>query len=485
MKVLLFAPYAKWGPHLETDLEIAEDHLAAGDEVVWVRCSGLLEACEPNPDHVPRDCAKCVGRCHAGIELLQGPVTEVDVADHVTEEDRARAAALPTAFRDFEDIKSLTLDGLDLGYAGLSSIVWCARDANVDLGHESDLLGRFLRGSALAYLALRRYLQAHPVDRVYVFNGRMAPTRAALRAAQDLGIEVLVHERGSGIDRYALTPNAMPHEIHAITKRIHDAWADPAVPEAEKVEVADAWYARRAKGVIGHWHSFTDQQAEGSLPDDWDPSRRNIAFYGSSEYEFASIGEEWKNPLFDVPTEGIVRVAETLSAAGQVHLTIRMHPNPDGSDSTSAQRLRALELPNVTIVPPESAVCSYALMRAADTIVTTSSTVGIESTYWGKPSIAAGRSLWCELGAAHHPTTFDELIDWIHDPDLPPVDRTPALWYGYDQATFGQTFRHFVPTNLFDGTFKGQVIKPKGLDRLRVKWLSIGSRARKLIGVTD
>ena len=37
---------------------------------------------------------------------------------------------------------------------------------------------------------------------------------------------------------------------------------------------------------------------------------------------------------------------------------------------------------------------------------------------------------------AHHRHTQDP----AHDPDLGPVDREPALRYGYDQATFGTPF---------------------------------------------
>ena len=483
MKVLMYAPFAKWGPHLETDLEIAENHLRAGDQVVWVGCGGELEACEPNVEHAARDCAKCVGRGNAGVALLAGSVERIRSSDLWSVEDEARVGAIPTRFADHDELKAVMLDTFDIGYATLSSIVWCDRDANVDLGHKTPRLGRFLRSAGMTYLGMRRYLAAHPVDRVYVFNGRMAAPRGALRAAQDLGIPVFVHERGCDVTRYALTPNAMPHEIRAFTQRVNERWESAEPGLLEKTEIAEAWYQRRSKGVIGHWHSFTEQQQDGRLPAGWDESRRNIVLYSSSEYEFASIGEEWKNHLFDVPTEGIVRIAEVLSAAGQVHLAIRMHPNPDGSQSSSAALLRGLDLPGVTVVSPESVVCSYALMNAAEKIVVTSSTMGIEASFWGKPSILAGRSLYCELGAAHHPQTFEELIDAIHDPDLGPVDREPALRYGYDQATFGTPFQHFVPEDLFNGPFKGVHIKPRGMDRMRVKFHSIGYRAKRLLGI--
>ncbi len=480
-KILCFAPFSRWCPHLETDLELAEKHLVQGDQVTWFGCDRDLETCEINPDHGGKLCAQCVGRRNAGFELLSGRVEYERHTRYLTHEDRARIAGLPTAFRDALELKALELDGFDLGYATLSSVVWVARDADVDLSSASPYLARFLRSAAGVYLAMRRYLAEHPVDRVYVFNGRISAMRGMLRAAQERDIPVFVHERGSVPTKYSLTPNAMPHEIQAITQRIDAAWGSEQPELEEKQRLAAAWYEGRAKGRVDQWYAFTDKQQAGSLPPDWDATRHNVALYPSSEHEFAAIGKEWQSPLFEVPTEGVARIAESVSRAGRVHLTIRMHPNPEGMGNTSAARLLSIDLPHVTVVPAESSVCSYALLQAADKVVVTSSTVGIEATFWGKPAIQAGRSLYSNLGATHQPTTYEALLEAIHDTSLAPVEREPALRYGYYQAIFGEPFQHFEPQGLFDGSFKGTRIEPRGLDRLRTRVYRLGERARGLI----
>ena len=51
MRVVVFGPYGLWNPHFETDMELAERHLLAGDEVVWFGCDADLETCEPNQHH--------------------------------------------------------------------------------------------------------------------------------------------------------------------------------------------------------------------------------------------------------------------------------------------------------------------------------------------------------------------------------------------------------------------------------------------------
>ena len=469
MRVFLFAPYALYSPHLETDLEIAENHLLSGDQVTWLACNRDLEICDPNLKRTGPRCLKCIERSKAGIRRLSGDVEIRGIPQLLTTEDHRRVAELPTQFADAQALRSLMVDGFDAGFAAHASLIWLHRDADLDVRAHVEDVGRFLRSSCRAYYAVRNYLRDNATDRAYVFNGRMAPMRAAFRACQKEGVDCFVHERGCDLQHYALYRNAMPHEIANTEKLIHEAWDSEKPPRDEKVRIAEAWFRQRSSGVVANWYSFTEKQVRGRLPADWRDDRRNIALFSTSEYEFAAISDEWTNPIFDSPTDGLLRIVDACAAhAGNLHLYLRLHPGLADRDNTSVRRLCEVRAPHVTVLPPESDVCSYALLDSCEKVVVTGSTLGIEAAFRGKPSILAGRCFFRNLGSTYLPRDFEELMQLILDPQLPPKDIEGALKYGYYLATFGIEFRHFSPSGILSGTFKGRPIRPAPLGRLHI-----------------
>lgn len=459
MKILIVGPYSLWTPHLETDMELAEEHLVAGDAVTILTCEADLELCDLDGAHRIRSCVRCVGRRNAGLRALSGRVPAVRFASLLTAEDHARLAGVPAAFTSKDDLRAYRFGAFDAGFAALSSVIWLHRDSDLDLATVGDEVARLLRSACAMHLAVGRYLDRNPTDRVYVFNGRMAPMRAALRASQERGVECVIHERGCDPHHYSLHVNALPHQIAYTEGLIRAAWAAPSPPREEKVRVATEWYDRRAKGAATSWISFTEAQHRNQLPADWDPSRRNVTLFTTSEYEFASISDEWNNPIFADNTRGIVELIETVAGRDGVHVYLRMHPNLSGLDNLSVRTLRALRRPGLTVLEPESKVCSYTLMAASEKVVVTGSSVGIEAAFRGKPAILAGRCYYRGLGSTHVPETFAELVSMTLARDLPEMPIEGALMYGYYMATFGRRFRYFEPKGLFDGTFKGARLK--------------------------
>ena len=70
MRVLVCTTFALNTPHFETELEIIQKHLAAGDHVSVVGCNGELLACDVNWEHRYSDCVACMGRRRDGLGRL-------------------------------------------------------------------------------------------------------------------------------------------------------------------------------------------------------------------------------------------------------------------------------------------------------------------------------------------------------------------------------------------------------------------------------
>ncbi len=458
MRILIFAPYGLNTPHVETELELAQRHMDAGDTVFMVGCSAEMLACDANMEHALNACLICEDKRMFGQGLLSQaptrlPLLKLNVAD------RQALAHLKTSFADLQDLRDLNVDGFDIGLGVLSSAVSATRDPNLDVREHADLLSRLTLTSFAVYLSMLNHLQETGAERIYLFNGRLAPMRAALRASQKLGIPFAIHERGANLSRFKLYTEGLPHDIAYMNREVRRAW-ERATDTKAREELAHTYFAQRAKGQVQSWHSFVTGQTAGQMPQDWDFTLHNIVMYLSSDDEFVAISDAWKNRIYENQLAGVLQVFADVADKKAVRVTVRMHPNSARMKGNLEQQLRARAPSNVHIEPPLSPVSTYALLNAADVALCFGSTVGVEALYWGRPSVVAGPSFYGDLGGVLLPATHQEVMSLILS-KLEPQDRTPALMYGHYLQTFGEPFQYFEPSNVSQGTFKGQVLEAR------------------------
>jgi hypothetical protein len=468
MRVTIFGPYAAWSPHFETDLELAELHLRNEDTVSFITCDAALKCCEPNYHHDYATCLKCMGMATAGLRLLKKtiriipfsslilPITdELQIVNSICEK--------PLSYQALYDI---TIDNFDLGAAALSTMNDLFKDPFPDPDDNLDVTRAVLTSALATYKALCKYLQEYPCDIFYVFNGRFANLRAALRACQLRNVPCFVHERGNDFNSYVLAPNTLPHDPAFMLPYMSSIY-DPISSDL-KEKVAHEFYAERSQGIITNWLSFTKQQQLGLLPDLWEQSSRRIAVFTSTESEFASLRDFYPPGLYPSQKEGIVQIIRDLASRQyQGIFAVRMHPNSHDTKSDFTEELKQFCYPFLIVIPPLDKIDSYSLLKTANTALTFGSTIGIEAAYWGIPSILASWSVYGHLGSTYNPANHEELIQLLLQPLQPkPIDG--AINYGYFSKVYGTRFRFVVSDGVNDCTFKDQKVTP---DELRCNLL--------------
>jgi hypothetical protein len=479
MRILVIAPYTINSPHYETELEIIQNHLDRGDDVVMLGCNAVLATCDVNPWHEPGICLQCMGRRESGLGMLSRKVAQKSLIQ-LTEQDRAELTGVRKEFADLDELRTYMVENFDIGYGALSSIISILRDPEPDVKSEKvgALVASNLVASLAVYRSIRNYLHEETFDRVYVYNGRYATLRAVLRACQIEGVECVTHETGCDLAHYALLRNTTIHDVDYILDEIRKQWA--TANPVERVRIGEEFYTQSAKGVSTNWFSYTSQQQPGQLPAGWDATKVNVAVYISSDDEFAAMGDAWRNPIYEDQIDGIERIVAVLQSAESVHLYLRVHPNLRGIDNTQTRRIAALSSPNLTIIPSDSPISTYALMQNASKILSFGSTVGIEAVFWGKPSILAGQCFYRPLGSTYNPATHQELLDMVLS-DLPPGDTTGALMYGYYMKTYGVPFRLVHRSSVYAATFRSRELSVTWLYRLLLQFLSAGGRKSRSI----
>ena len=457
MKIAILSPGRTVAPHFEAELEIAQQHLDRGDEVLFFSCHGQLSNCDFNTQRDPAICTQCRGRRDHGLELLSQQCSSFEI-------EASSKAEIP----DFASLQSLMqwkIENFDVGYAALSSLVSIVRDPEPDLQQQRELLVRFIDSALVTWQQTQTFLETHQPDRVYVYNGRFAAMRAVLRACQKHGVDCFLHERGCDLKHYDLLKNHLPHDIVGIENVIRRLW-DQADPQTRD-SIGASWFEDRVSRVERNWISFTKEQQQGRLPQDFDPAARNVSIFCSSDDEFVAIGDAWRNDLYPNQVEAISQIAASMqTASAQTKLYLRVHPNLKNVNNARKSSMMALDFPNLSVIAADSAVDTYALMKSSTSTVTFGSSVGMEAVFWDRPSVLLGPCLYQNLGGPLRSSSHQHTIELLCRDHEPASDKTGALMYGHWFEARGFPYRYFEHTNRFEGTFKGQVVHDRQTARL-------------------
>jgi hypothetical protein len=458
MKVAIFSTHILWSQHYETELEIMQNHLDEGDEVIQIVCNRSLGICDTNLEHGLSKCLACTSKRNFGKSLLKGNVTELDLLMGADREMTQELAGIRTDFSTLEALQEYQIDNFPIGYAVGSTLVSLVRNSALNLSENKDQIVKLLKYALLTYRAALRFLEKERPDRVYVFNGRFPYPRAVLSACEYLGIDCYIHERGYNYFHYELYKNRLPQDLVFIQELIEQAWLKAEEPI--RTERGKQFFSDRRTGKEQGWVSFVKGQALGELPAGWDPEKHNIVIFNSSEDEFVSCTADWKNKLYMSQYEAIRRIAADLADDPDIRIYLRAHPNLAKASDNEKAELLSLSKEELIFIPPESKISSYAMLDHASVVLTFNSTVGIEATFWDKPSVLAGPSLYDRLGSNYLPTSHQEVLQLLRSRDLEPMPKSGAIKYGYFFNSFGIPFRHFEPDGFANGKYKGIDVVP-------------------------
>jgi hypothetical protein len=465
MKVAVFSSHLLLASHYETELEIIINHQKAGDSIVQIVCNKFLPACDTNPFNLPEACERCVSKRENGISQLGLNIESVNFFN-LTTKDKQRINQVAKEFETIAELQQLIVDNFEVGFAISSSLISYHRNANPDL--DKKLVQRYIVGCLGVYFSMINYLKEHPTDVVYAFNGRLSHTKAVLQACKAMGVLCRLHERGNSLNYYSIFENTSIHDLKNTQRLMNDMWEN--APAETKVERAVKWFTTRIGGKMENWYSFLENQVH-ELPTEWDSSMNNIVLCTSSEDEFASLGEEWKNHLYKSQNDGIFKIIESVKSIDNLHLYVRIHPHLAKVDNQELRKLTQVKGINLTIIPAQSKISTYMLVQHASKVVTFGSTIGMEATFLEKPSILAGMSFYFGMNGTYDPKSHEELITLLTS-DLEPKPLEVALKFGYFFGTFGVPFEHYKPEDFGKGKMNGEAIEPSlGIKYKAIKWI--------------
>jgi hypothetical protein len=477
MHVIFSPSFSLWPTHLEMLYEFAQRALEDGNEVTILECDATWSICDMNLDHSLEGCLLCRGRTSAGLHRLRGNYNRLN-AMRLRSEDRLAVSKVGFGGSILQDLKDYGQPGFgSLGLCVASSLISLSREENPDVNAHRPRINRMLRTAYALFLSAMRFQQ---VDAWYIFNGRFFTTQPYVAAARASGVPFFIYERSGTLDRLSLYKNHLPHDRSLMREVIRDHWETSSHSHSERQEIGASFYEKRAAGLPSSWYSFVEGQSRETVA--LRSNRPQVVAFTSSDDELAAVATaDWRNPLYADQCDAIAQIASAAAApeAG-FDLTIRAHPNLRGVRSRQVELLRNLPT-SVRVIMPDEAVSSYELLRTADVVLSFGSTVGIEATYWGKPSILAGRAAYEGWDAVWQPATHTELLSMLTRPPQPKAKEN-ALPYGYFQECYGVTPKHTDYPGIKVARIHEETILPEGV------WASVAralGHARRINGVAS
>lgn len=346
-------------------------------------------------------------------------------------------------------IRQLTYAGSGMG----RSILQVHPDFNTPIRNDYVWPKRWIRAAMRSYAWVfdqtRALIEARNLTTIVVFNGRFTHDRAAAAASESLGVKVLYYDYGGIETSFDLT-HTTTHNWDALQKRMQrmwETWGD------DRDEIAHHWFRNREARIEPGMDVFLGLQSNDFLPK-LPRAERLIVFFSSSGDEIAELDLDWRR-YFGSQEAALQALADVCARNPDVALVVRTHPHMRLKPEDDRQRwIAAVERIGVDLhIGPDSPADSYALMRAADRVITYGSTTGIESAYRGRPTAVMGPSAYQLLGCVTPVTSVDELNVWLADPPQP--NPVAALPYGLMMQRRGFSMRRLQPAHPSGFAYQG------------------------------
>lgn len=450
MKNLFFVD-SPWDRPNATLLDEAKLAFEKGDEVIIIGCDADFSVCPSNPIGSSFSCMICKKYQKEDLNLLPERVKHYNLKDFITTPIKQRIRNTQFEYNNVEDIKNLTFQGVDIGYACFSTYIDFTRNLNplVDK-HFKKYFNKLLRSSLITLLGMEQAIEQLNPDHISLRNGRFHTSRPLLRLAQQNDIPFSALEliiKGENDVRKTIFNNSLPHGISYNDSKIRELWDNSDLTENEKISKASIFYNKRIKGeVAGDVNVYTSRMISGSLPPEWNKEKTNISIYISSEDEFYALGGEWAEGIYPSQISGIKQILESFKNDKKYHFYLRIHPNLIEVKYKYHLDYYGFEnqYDNFTIIPGDSDVNTYDLIKISDKIISFGSTVGAEANFLGTPSILLGNCYYKHIDLAYVPKSHEEATLLIRE-NIEPKPKTGAYKYGFYILREGMPYTYFNP----------------------------------------
>ena len=378
-----------------------------GAEVHALLCDGSMTACAECEASLYTDLARFVehGPARDLCRDCQWPAEQVyaqlgitvhRLGDWLRPEDRAEARSAASRL-PVDGIEDFVFDGLAVGeHAHAGALRFFASGSLDGEPHGEAILRRYLESALLTAFATRRLLRAIQFSSIVLTHGIYVPWGVVGEVARHEGVHLSTWNVAYRKRRFIFSHHDTYH--HTLLTEPVEHWQDDPLSPQQEQELMKYLESRREglfDWIVFHRPAKHDP-GEVSAQLGLDPKKKTIGLLTNVAWD-AQL--HYPANAFPNMLEWLVQTCEYFATRPDLQLLIRVHPAEISGFPTSRQpilrelrkRLPTLS-PNIFVVPPESGVSSYTLMRLCNAAIIYGTKMGVELTSIGLPVIVAGEA---------------------------------------------------------------------------------------------
>jgi len=422
---LVYIPSGLQSPELEILLSKSQEIINSNKSNLHIiSCLGTKNyACSFNIYSQKLICAACKNRLKNGLKHLRGKYILSETPE-IIDDFPLYNKKIFNKILDKKKLIETYYKNIDVGISSYSSYLSISRDMEL----EGFLADKSLKKILICTIVLSdfffRYLKEKNIKEIFIYNGRQSQNRVLFRIAKIFKIRLTVLEHttifknSNGVRNFE---DNLPNDINFFTNKIKNHISKFSEAK-KKLNISNYFKFKQMGLVINDKISYIKKQQSQYLPKKWDPQKKNIVFFTSSEDEYAALGGEYNNLIYKNQSDALLKIINVFKNKKneEYQLWIRMHPNLNKVKWNFNTRIIKLEnlYSNIHVIKPLSKASTYKMMVSSDKVLAFYSTTAIEAAYLKKPTILLGRQYFERLGFCYIPKDHNEVIKLIFDSNL-------------------------------------------------------------------
>jgi len=436
MNVLLYSNVYLWPEHISQLIELAKINIKKKNKIFILTCDRSLISCPTNPLHDSSICKKCIiQKKHITSDILEN-INEIPL-------DFKQPNFKFPKFKNLKDFMNYKYDNnLPAGELVISTYSDQSRSCFLNFEEiEKECL--VLANNAIGlYEKTKKIIQKNNIDQVYVWNGRRTSCGPVLYAAKKENCEYFSYISAGSTDTYMLQPTLGVHNLDYWKKNIENNYNKfISINKKKYISHGEDFfkYMRYGQGARSSGMPFFNDYFDNKIKiiPPINKNKKKIIIFTSSYWEFFALGKEFrkKNNSEVNHYELLKKILEDNSINKLFDISVRWHPNLSSAGKKEREVINKIidcTSINTTHYRAESKINSYKFIENSDIIISFGSTIGVEATYYGKPSILLGVAYYEDTGSVYNPKSYEEFIKLLNS-NLAPLPKINAIKYGANE----------------------------------------------------
>lgn len=270
-----------------------------------------------------------------------------------------------------------------------------------------------------SYINLYDYFLRSKCKSIAMFNGRFFEAHATRSAFNSLGKDFTVYDVKKSLHPIVFN-NISLHNLEVNAQKALSL--DRMIVEKESKKFFENKIKNKSTGdPIYTKHQNTNYRKSNN--------KKILSVFPTTDDEYRFIGPEWDGLIIESQVDFIKEIAKILPETWQI--VVKMHPNQAEMSKQQLKEYQNLKSSGVKVIGPSSKINSYDLLFKSESILVFASTIGVESIYWGIPTIVAGTASYSGLDIGWRIKEPAEIIKYLGEKNSDIHYWNSKVWAAY------------------------------------------------------